>query len=159
MAITKGSNTAAKAYALALPLAEKLGLNLWDVVFEKEGATWYLRIFLDREGGIDMDACEAFSRPFNLILDEADFIEQSYVLEVGSPGLGRELRRPEHFEAFLGQPVRVRLIRAQENVREIIADLKAYDKDGITLSANGEESTLTLNDIAFVRLCDDLDLF
>ena len=82
-------NTAEKVRELALPLCEELGLFLWDVRFEKEGATWYLRVFIDKDGGVDMDDCEAFTRPFNKILDEADPIAQSYVLEVGSPGLGR----------------------------------------------------------------------
>ena len=152
-------NTAAKVFALAAPLAQSLGLELWDVVFEKEGASWYLRVFIDKEGGVSMDDCEAFTRPFNKTLDEKDLIEQSYILEVGSPGLGRTLRRPEHFERFLGQPVRVRLIRAVDGVREVIADLKAYDKESVTLSANGEETALKLSDTAFVRLCDDEDLF
>ena len=159
LAIGKGSNTAAKAYELAAPLAESLGLTLWDVVFEKEGAIWYLRIYLDKEGGVDINDCEAFSRPFNKLLDENDFIEPSYVFEAGSPGLGRELRRPEHFEKYLGEPVRVRFIRAVDNVREVAADLKAYSKESITLSANGEESEIKFSDIAFVRLCDDQDLF
>ena len=93
--------TVEKVRELAQPIADELGFFLWDVRFEKEGATWYLRVLIDKDGGIDMDDCEAFTRPMNKVLDEADPISQSYVLECGSPGLGRELRRPEHFELWI----------------------------------------------------------
>ncbi len=158
MASNKGGNTIQKVLKLAQPLAEELGVSIWDVVFEKEGANWYLRVFIDREGGIDLDICEAFSRPLSKMLDEADPIEQSYILEVGSVGLARQLKRPEHFERFIGSPVRVRLIRAQNGVKEFIAKLLAYNNDSITLSADGEEFEILLKDTAFVKLCDDEDI-
>ena len=154
----KGGNTIRRVWELAEPLAKELGVSIWDVVFEKEGANWYLRVFIDRDEGIDLDICEAFSRPFSKMLDEADPIEQSYILEVGSVGLARELKRPEHFERFIGSPVRVRLIRAQNGVKEFIAKLLAYNKDGITLSAGEEEFEISLKDTAFVKLCDDEDI-
>ena len=91
---------------LAQPLADELGLFLWDVRFEKEGATWYLKVLIDKDGGVTMEDCENFTRPFNKILDEADPISQSYVFECGSPGLGRELRKPIHFEVCIGAATR-----------------------------------------------------
>ena len=93
--------TVEKVRELAQPIADELGFFLWDVRFEKEGATWYLRVLIDKDGGTDMDDCEAFTRPMNKALDEADPISQSYVLECGSPGLGRELRRLGNFALFL----------------------------------------------------------
>ena len=82
--------------------------------FEKEGSSWFLRILIDKDGGVSMDDCENFTRPFNKILDEEDPIPQSYVLEVGSPGLGRELKRPEHFEACINDLIRIKLIRPRD---------------------------------------------
>lgn len=150
-----GGSTVAKATALAAPLAESLGLSLWDVVFEKEGAMWYLRIFIDKPEGIVIDDCEAFSRPFNKILDEEDFIEQSYVFEVCSPGLGRKLRKEEHFARFKGDEVRVCLIRAENGEKEITGILEDYTKDRVTVS--GRE--IKISDTAYIKLNDDADLF
>jgi len=132
----------------------------------KEGATWYLRVLIDKDGGIDMDDCEAFTRPMNKVLDEADPISQSYVLECGSPGLGRELRRPEHFEVCIGDVIRVRLIRPDENgEKEFVVGLVGYDKDKILCQKldedmNGVENVeFKLADCAYVKLNDDADLF
>lgn len=159
-------NTVQAVRELAQPLADELGFFLWDVRFEKEGATWYLRVLIDKDGGIDMNDCEAFTRPFNKILDEADPISQSYVFECGSPGLGRELRRPEHFEVCIGDVVRVRLIRPDENgEREFVVGLAGYEKDKIiccTLDDEGNstgEREFLLSDCSYVKLNDDADLF
>ncbi len=154
------SATAAKVRELAQPLCDELGLFLWDVRFEKEGATWYLRVFIDKDGGIDMNDCESLHRPLDKLLDETDPIPQSYVFEVCSPGLGRELRRPEHFEVCMGDPVRVRLIREQGGKKELIGTLSGYEKGEITLSdESGEKTRVRLSECAFVRLYDDGDLF
>lgn len=151
---------------LAQPLADDLGFFLWDVRFEKEGATWYLRVLIDKDEGITMDDCEAFTRPFNKILDDADPIKQSYVFECGSPGLGRELRRPEHFEVCIGDVIRVRLIRPDEKGnKEYTVGLAGYDKDKIfcqELDENGDgisQLEFKLSDCAYIKLNDDEDLF
>lgn len=154
------SATVSKVRALAQPICDELGLFLWDVRFEKEGATWYLRVFIDKDGGIDMDDCESLHRPLNQLLDETDPIPQSYVFEVGSPGLGRELKRPEHFEVCIGDEVRVRFIRPRNGEKEIIRTLSAYEKSSVVLTdENGESETIMLSDCAFVKLYDDGDLF
>lgn len=153
--MANSKSTIEKAYDLAKPLAESLGVSIWDVVFEKEGASWYLRIFIDKDEGINIDDCEAFSRPFNKILDEKDFIDQSYIFEVGSPGVARELKRPEHFEKYIGSPVRVRLIRAADGLKEIIGTLKEYNKESIIV----DEKEIKLSDTAFVKLYDDENIF
>lgn len=157
----KGGNTIAKVYDMVKPIIDELGLSLWDIVFEKEGAYWYLRVYIDREDEMaSMSDCENVSRPLSKLLDEEDPIEQSYILEVGSPGIGRKLIKEEHFEKFLECPIRVRFIRENENgEKEIIAALMAYDKDTITVARDGVESVIHLADTAFVKLADDEDLF
>lgn len=157
MAGKKGGNTAVAVYEIAKPIADGLNLKIWDVSFEKEGAMWYLRVLIEKDGGVDMNDCEAMTRPLSKALDEADPIEQNYMLEVGSPGLGRQLRRPEHFEEFLECPVKIRYIRETEGVKEFIAVLKGYDKDSIFVVTEDGEKEIALSDTAFVRLFDDDD--
>ena len=154
------SATVAKVRALAQPLCDELGLYLWDVRFEKEGATWYLRVFIDKDGGIDMNDCESLHRPLDKLLDETDPISTPYVFEVCSPGLGRELRRPEHFEVCIGDEVRVRFIREHEGQKEIIGTLSGYENGAVTLTFDdGSQQLIPLGECAFVKLYDDGDLF
>lgn len=160
MDLMQDSATVSAVRALAQPLCDELGLFLWDVRYEKEGATWYLRVYIDKDGGIDMYDCEALHRPLDKLLDEADPISGSYVFEVCSPGLGRELRRPEHFEVCIGDEIRVRFIRPRSGEKEMIGTLVSYDKTCITLrTGDGSEDTVTLADTASVKLNDDTDLF
>lgn len=156
-----GGSTVEIVRELAQPLCDELGLFLWDVRFEKEGTTWYLKVLIDKDGGVDMDDCEAFSRPFNTILDEEDPISRSYVFEVGSPGLARELKRPEHFECCIGDELRVRLIREKDGEKEFIGELLSYEKGKITVMKRGEQAPtdVELSECAFVKLCDDEGLF
>lgn len=146
---------------LALPVCEEMGVFLWDVKFEKEGATWFLRVFIDKDGGVDMNDCEEFSRKFDKILDDADPVSGSYVFECGSPGLGRELRRAEHFQCCIGDDIRVRTIRPDENgEREFVGKLLSYENKRFTmLSENQGEMEFELPDCSFVKLYDDGDLF
>lgn len=155
MAGKKGGNTAAAVYEIAKPIADGLGLKIWDVAFEKEGAMWYLRVLIDKDGRIGMDDCEAMTRPLSKALDDADPIEQNYMLEVGSPGLGRQLKRPEHFEEFLECPVRIRYIRETEGKKEFIAILKGYTKDTVSVVTEEGDREIALSDAAFIRLFDD----
>ncbi|MGN0593764.1 MAG: ribosome maturation factor RimP [Hominimerdicola sp.] len=158
-------STVEKVRELAQPVADELGFFLWDVRFEKEGATWYLKVLIDKDGGIDMNDCEAFTRPISKLLDEKDPIPQSYVLECGSPGLGRELRRPEHFEACIGDVIRVKLFTAKDGEKEFVVGLVGYDKDRILCQklddeGNGIENIeFLLSECAYIKLNDDADLF
>lgn len=155
----KGKNTVAVVTELAQPVADKMGLILWDVRFEKEGATWYLRLFIDKDGGVNIDDCENFSRTLDKLLDEADPIDQSYVLEVGSPGIERELRCGWHFEAYLGALVNVRLIRPVEGRKDFLGELAAFDEDEITVVLeDGTEMKVKLAQTAYVRLYDDYEM-
>lgn len=155
MAGKRSGNTAAAVYEIAKPIADSLGLRIWDVVFEKEGAMWYLRVLIEKDGGVDMNDCEAMTRPLSKALDEADPIEQNYMLEVGSPGLGRQLRRPEHFEEFMECPVKIRYIRETDGTKEFIAILKGCGKDSVTVLTEDGEKEIQLSDTAFIRLFDD----
>lgn len=160
MAEKKGLKTADVIKELAEPLCKQLGLSLWDVRYEKEGATWYLRVFIDKAGGLDMDSCEEFSRLFNEILDDADPISDSYVFEAGSPGLGRELKTPEHFKAFIGESVKIKLYKAIDGEKELSVKLLSYDKENKKITVlDGCEKEIALSDCAFVKADDDNDLF
>ena len=157
MAGKKGGSTTAAVYEIAKPIADSLGLKIWDVAFEKEGALWYLRVLIEKEGGVDMDDCENMTRPLSKALDEADPIEQNYMLEVGSPGLGRQLKRPEHFEEFLECPVRIRYIRETEGKKEFRAILKGSTKDTVSVITEEGDREIKLSDTAFIKLFDDDD--
>ena len=138
--------------ALAAPIVQAQGCRLWDVEYVKEAGTWYLRVFIDKDGGVSIDDCEAVSRPLSNALDEADPIEGSYTLEVGSAGIDRVLRRPEHFEAYLGSEVEVRLYRAREGRKELVGKLLSYENGGVTLELDGAPVALEKKEIAQVRL-------
>ncbi len=149
-------NTAAIAEELAAPILEEMGLQLWDVVYEKEGSGWYLRYYVDKEGGIDINSCEAFSRAISDVLDEADPIDGSYTLEVSSPGIERALTRDWHFESLMGQQLLVRLIRPVEGVRDFIGTLTDYRDGTLTLLLDEKtEMNVERGETAFIRLYND----
>ena len=143
---------------LVRPIIEDMGLSLWDVRFVKEGANWYLRIFIDKDSGVSIDDCEDVTRAIDQPLDELDPIEQNYFLEVSSPGIERELIKPEHFDAFLGAPVMLRLIRPDEKgERDIRGVLTAHDKDLVTVAFDGQERVIKKKETVYIKL-DDFDL-
>ena len=158
MKLKKFGGTEQKVYDLVKPITDELGYYLWDVNYVKEGAMWYLRIFIDCDEGITIADCECVNAPVNDILDEVDPIPQQYMLEVGSAGLERELLREEHFEVCEGDKVRVRLIRGIDGEKEICAYLVGADKNGVTVkNEDGTERTIPLEDVAFVKLWFDFD--
>lgn len=159
-------NTVEKAKQLAEPICDRLGLYLWDVRFEKEGALWYLRIFIDRDEGVDMDICEEFSHAFNEVLDREDFISQNYIFEAGSPGLGRKLTKPDHFRVCTGDEVRLKLYKARDGKKERIGLLYEAADTGFTLAYSVDDDGKPLEteefeykECASVNLNDDTDLF
>lgn len=156
MKLKKFGSTEARIYELVLPIAEEHGLIVWDVRFEKEGAMWYLRVFLDHmERAVNIADCEAVTRPLNKLLDDTDPIPQTYTLEVGSAGLERELIRETHFDACEGSKVRVRLIRPLEDgTKELVGTLVSCDKEQITVTVGEAAQSLPLAGVAFVRLAD-----
>lgn len=146
------NKTSELVYNLAKPIADELGLNIWDVRFEKEGAMWVLLVVIDKEGGISLDDCEAMSRPLDKKLDEVDPIEQSYCLEVSSAGIERELTKDWHFEACKGEKIVVRLIRPYEGEREFIGELVKMEDSTVYILAEDGEYAFRLSDVATIRL-------
>ena len=137
---------------LAAPAIAEQGCTLWDVEYVREAGTWYLRVFIDAPGGVNIDQCEEVSRALSDRLDEEDPIEGSYVLEVGSAGADRALKKPEHFAAYLGEQVDVKLYRPRDGRKEFTGALKRYDDGDVTLDVNGVEEQFTKKEIALVRL-------
>lgn len=137
-----------KVEALARPVVEEEGCKLWSVEYIKEAGTWYLRIFIDKDGGVGIADCEAISRRLDPILDVADPIPESYVFEVGSAGAERELKRPSDFEQFIGSDVEVKLYQPYEGRKTLVGTLEEYNDGNITVS--GVE--LKKEQIAQVRL-------
>lgn len=140
--------------ALARPVVEKNGCTLWDVEYVKEAGAWYLRVYIDKEGGVSINDCVAIDHDMDPILEAHDPIEGSYTFEVSSAGADRVLKKPEHFAAFLGNEVEVRLYRAREGRKEWTAILTAYDPDtgNVTVSTDGGEVVFEKKDVAQVRL-------
>ena len=140
--------------ALAQPIAAENGCSIWDVEYVREAGTWFLRVYLDKEGGVNIDDCEAVSRPLSDALDEADPIEGSYTLEVGSAGAERALKRPSDFQQFLGSPVLVKLYRNLDGRKEFAGTLSAYDAESgdVSITMGTQELTFAKKDVALVRL-------
>lgn len=159
MAKSKGGVTVSKVWELCEPIVKDFGLSLWDVRYVKEGADWFLRIFIDKEGGVDINDCEKVSRAVNAPLDELDPIENAYCLEVCSPGIERELVRDEHFIQFVGADIMVRMRRPIEGIgKGFCGVLKAYDDGMVTICDHSGENEVTISkkDAAWIKL-DDFD--
>ena len=137
---------------LARPLAEAAGCTLWDVEYVREAGTWFLRVYIDHPDGVNIDQCEAVSRPLSDALDETDPIESSYVLEVSSAGADRALKKPEHFAAFLGSEVDVKLYRPLDGRKEFTGALEAYEDGNVTLLCGDTARTFGKKEVALVRL-------
>ena len=138
--------------ALALPVVEEAGCTLCDVEYVKEAGTWFLRVYIDKEGGVSIDDCEAVSRPLSDRLDQADPIEGSYTFEVSSAGADRALKKPEHFAQFQGSEVEVKLYRPREGRKEFVGLLRNYEDGAVTLEIDGAQVLFTRQEIALVRL-------
>ena len=145
-----------KTEELLEPIVRENGFELVDVEYVKEAGTWYLCAYIDKPGGITVDDCETVSRKFSDILDEKDYIEDSYIFEVSSPGLGRPLKKEKDFKRSLGEEVEIRTYRAIERQKEFVGILKEYDKETVTI-AYEDESTQTFkkSEIALIRLALD----
>ncbi len=147
------ANAAEKVYGLIKETVEAEGVNLWDVRFLKEGASWYLRVFIDKPEGISIDDCTNVSHAIDPIIDDADPIDVSYYLEVCSAGIERELTRQSHFEASVGKTVKIKLYKALDGVKELTGVLKAA-ADTVTIETESGEYKFELKDISKARLCD-----
>lgn len=148
-------NTVLKVEEIIKPFALELGLDIWDVRFAKEGSEWYLRIFIDKDGGVSIDDCVDLTHAISKPLDEADPISQSYLLEVSSPGVERELIRDEHFEKYIGSPVIIRAIRPVDGVRDFNGIMSGYENKKITITLkDGVQLEFDKKDTSYVKLDD-----
>lgn len=138
--------------ALAKPVVEAEGCELWDVEYVKEAGAWYLRVYIDKASGVSIDDCEAVSRALDPVLDEADPIPTSYIFEVSSAGVERELKRPGDFEKFMGSQVEVRHYQPVEGAKSHIGTLRGYADGAVTIEMNGQEKTYQKAQVAQVRL-------
>ena len=145
-----------KTEEILLPIVEEYGFELVDVEYVKEAGTWYLRAYIDKPGGITVDDCEVVSRQFSDILDEKDYIEDAYIFEVSSPGLGRPLKKEKDFKRSMGEEVEIRTYRAIDRQKEFTGILKAYDNDTVTIAYEDDtEQVFNKTDIALIRLALD----
>ena len=138
--------------AFAQPVVEANGCKLWDVEYVREGSERYLRVYIDKEGGIDIDDCERVHRAMDPILDEKDPIAESYHFEVCSAGIERTLKKPSDFESFMGSAILVKLYRPRNGLKEIPCVLKGYEDGKITVEAGKETITFEKSEVALVRL-------
>ena len=141
-----------KVRALAEPVVREEGCSLWDVEYVREAGSWYLRVYIDKEGGVGIDDCERISRRLDPILDEADPIPESYVFEVGSAGAERELKRPSDFAQFMGNEVEVKLYKPLDGRKAWVGELVGYEAGDVTLRVGEDERRFTAAQVAQVRL-------
>ena len=138
--------------AFARPIVEANGCKLWDVEYVREGSERYLRVYIDKDGGIDIDDCEKIHRAIDPVLDEEDPIQESYHFEVCSAGLERSLKRPGDFQQFMGSPILVKLYRPRNGLKEIPCVLRGYEDGKVTVEAGKETITFEKSEVALVRL-------
>lgn len=144
-----------KTEALLQPIIETYQVEIYDVEYGKEGSDWYLRVYIDKPGGVNIIDCENVSRALSEQLDKEDFIADAYILEVSSPGLGRSLKKDKHLEKSLGEEVELRTYKPIDKSKEFVGILKAYDKQTVTITIEEKEKVFERADIALIRLTFD----
>lgn len=153
--MSKRESYEAKTEALLKPIAEANGVDIYDVEYVEEAGEWYLRAYIDKEGGVTIDDCEAVSRALSDALDNPEFIEDAYYLEVSSPGLGRTLKKDRHFEKSIGMEVDLKTYKPVDGSKEFTGTLKSFDKDTVTLMILEKEVSFSRKDIAKINLTID----
>lgn len=141
-----------QVWQFAEPLVKENGCSLWDVEYVREGGEWFLRLYIDKEGGVDIDDCEKVSRAVDPVLDEKDPIPESYRFEVCSAGLERQLKRPSDFERFMGEPILLKTYQPKNGTKEFPSVLAGYDNGTVTVDMNGTPIAFEKTEIALVRL-------
>lgn len=144
-----------KAFKMLEPIAEKNGVDIYDVEYVEEVGEWYLRAYIDKEGGVTINECEAVSRAMSDALDEDDFIEDAYYLEVSSPGLGRQLKKDRHLEKSIGMEVEIKTFKPINKQKEFAGVLESFDATTLTVDIDGEKVTFTRKEIAIIKLALD----
>lgn len=150
--VLKMSKITDTVWKLAEPIAAENGCEIWDVEYVREAGSWYLRLYIDKDGGVSINDCENVSRAMDPVLDEKDPIPGSYIFEVSSAGAERALKRPGDFEKFIGSNVEVKLYKARNNLKEYIGILKGYDDGAVIIEFKGEDIRFEKAEVAHVRL-------
>lgn len=145
----------ARTEALLQPITERYGVEIYDVEYVKEGSDWYLRAYIDKEEGVNIGDCENVSRALSDALDEADYIDDAYILEVSSPGLGRTLKKDKHLQKSIGEEVEIKLYKPVDKCKEFAGILKEFDANTITIETEEEDKTFDRKEIALIRLALD----
>lgn len=145
----------ARTVALLEPVTVRFGCEIYDVEYVKEGSEYYLRCYIDKPGGVNINDCENVSRALSDKLDEEDFIAGTYILEVSSPGLGRALKKDSHLQKSIGEVVELKTYRPIDKCKEFSGVLKAFDKDTVTISTEEKETVFQRSDVALIRLALD----
>ena len=153
--MSKRENYEAKAESLLGPIVERVGVSVYDVEYVKEGADWYLRVYIDKPEGVNINDCVEVNRAFSDVLDEQDFIEESYILEVSSPGLGRTLKKDRHLQHSIGEEVEIKTFKPIDKVKEFSGVLLSFDSENLTMEEENGERTFKRSEIAVIRLALD----
>lgn len=153
--MSKRETYEAKTQEILEPIAEKAEVEIYDIEYVKEGSDWYLRCYIDKPEGVNIGDCETVSRALSDELDRMDFIEDAYILEVSSPGLGRALKKDKHFEKSLGSEVDIKTYKAIDGVKDFTGVLKAYDEKTISIEEEDGERTFDKKEVASVKLTID----
>ena len=154
--MSKASVYEAKKESIIMPILDRMNFELVDVEYVKEGGTWYLRAYIDKEGGITVNDCEDVAREMNVLLDEEDFIPDAYVFEVSSPGVGRPLKKEKDYIRNMGKELEIRTYKAINRCKEFYGLLRAYDKDTVTIETeDGETIIFNKSEIALIRQAID----
>ena len=153
--MSKRETYEAKTEEILLPIAEKNGVEIYDVEYVKEGSDWYLRAYIDKPEGVNINDCVDVNRAFSDALDLEDFIEDSYILEVSSPGLGRTLKKDRHLQYSIGEEVELKLYKPIDKVKEFSGVLESFDKETLTITTDEGTKNFTRSDIAIIRLALD----
>ena len=153
--MSKKDDIEKKTEALLTPIAEANGVRVYDVEYVKEAGEWYLRAYIDKDGGVDINECVDVSHALSDALDVDDFIEEAYTLEVSSPGLGRQLKKDRHFANSIGQDVELKLFKARDGVKEFAGTLKSFDETTVTVTINDKDEIFTRKEISVIKLALD----
>lgn len=154
--MSKRETYESKTEELLIPILDRMGFELWDVEYVKEGSDYYLRAYIDKEGGITIDDCVDVSHALSDELDREDYIDDAYILEVSSPGLGRVLRKDRDFDRSIGRKVEVKTYKPIDGTKEFTGILKAYDKESVRIDDEGSERDFARADIAKINLFVEL---
>ena len=153
--MSKKDDIEKKTEALLTPIAEANGVRVYDVEYVKEAGEWYLRAYIDKDGGVNINECVDVSHALSDALDVDDFIEEAYTLEVSSPGLGRQLKKDRHFAISIGQDVELKLFKAKDGVKEFAGTLKSFDDTTVTVTINDVDETFIRKEISVIKLALD----